>query len=71
MSYTLYNKSNNNKLNHPKVGLWFTNSLDEAKEMLCSFYDYLDSSNLSALKDEIVIFDIDKNKIIEDSNETS
>jgi len=71
MSYTLYNKSNNNKLTHPKVGLWFTNSLEEAQGMLESFYEYLDSSNMSSLKDDIVIFNIDENKIIEELNEAS
>ncbi len=71
MSYTLFNKSNQNKLTHPKVGLWFTNDLEEAKGMLESFYEYLDSSNMSSLKDDIVIFNIDENKIIEKLDETS
>ena len=71
MSYTLFNKSNQNKLTHPKVGLWFTNDLEEAKGMLESFYEYLDSSNMSSLKDEIVILNIDENKIIEKLDETS
>jgi hypothetical protein len=71
MSYTLFNKSNQKKLTHPKVGLWFTNDLEEAKEMLSSFYDYLDSSNMSSLKDDIAIFDVDQNKVLEESNELS
>ncbi len=64
MSYTLFNKSNQNKLTHPKVGLWFTNDLEEAKGMLESFSEDLDSSKMSSLKDDIVIFNIDENTII-------
>lgn len=64
MPYTLYNKSNDKKLIHPRVGLWFTNNLDEAREMLSSLYEYLDSCKLSEIKKDICIIDVEKNEFI-------
>jgi hypothetical protein len=55
MFYTLYNKRLNKKLTHPKVGVWFTNNLDEAKDMLKSCKGYLTSCNLTALELDFVI----------------
>ena len=34
MNYTLYNKELDRKLIHPRVGVWFTTDLEEAKLML-------------------------------------
>ena len=64
MPYSLYNISNNKKLTHPKVGLWFTNNLDEAKEMLKYFHEYLDSSTLSEMKKDICIINLETSDII-------
>lgn len=61
MSYTLFNKSNNKELTHPKIGVWLTNDKKEADEMLSSFYEYLDSINLSKLKENICVIEIDDN----------
>jgi len=55
--YTLYNKLTDKKLIHPKVGLWFTTKLDEAKDMLEDVRGYLDHTGVSNLKDKIVIID--------------
>lgn len=55
--YTLHNKLTNKKLVHPKVGLWFTTNLDEAKGMLKDVCGYLDHIGVSDLKDKIVIID--------------
>lgn len=57
MSYTLFNKINNKKLMHPKVGLWFANDKKEAEEMLKSCYEYLRASNLEWMCENIVIVD--------------
>jgi len=61
MAYTLFNKETNKDLIHPKVGLWFTNNLKEAEEMLAACYEYLDSINLSQIKESIVIKEIKDN----------
>lgn len=58
MAYTLFNKETNKNLIHPKVGLWFTNNLKEAEEMLASCYEYLDSINLSEIKEKISIIEV-------------
>lgn len=57
MSYTLYNKVNNEKLTHPKVGLWFANTIEEAEEMLTACHDYLKASNLEWMCKNISIVD--------------
>lgn len=57
MSYTLYNKVNNQKLVHPKVGLWFANDIKEAEEMLLACHEYLKASNLEWMCENIVIID--------------
>ena len=57
MSYTLYNKTNHEKLTHPKVGLWFANTIEEAEEMLSSCHEYLKASNLEWMCENISIVD--------------
>lgn len=42
-SYALYNKSLKKTLHHPRVGLWFTTDLEEAKELLVACREYLDA----------------------------
>ena len=57
MSYTLYNKINNEKLTHPKVGLWFANTLQETEEMLSDCHEYLRASGLDWMCEHITIVD--------------
>lgn len=57
MAYTLYNKFNNEKLTHPKVGLWFCNTPEEAEDMLAACHQYLKASNLEWMCENIVIVD--------------
>ena len=59
MNYTLYNKKLDRKLVHPRVGVWFTSDLNEAKSMLTSCHQYLDASSLSALKSDFVVIDLE------------
>jgi hypothetical protein len=59
MPYTLYNESIKKQLIHPKVGLWFTNDRKEAEDMLSACYEYLDSIDLSNLKDSISIVEVE------------
>lgn len=63
-NYTLFNASTNTKLKHPRVGLWFTNSLPEAREMLEACYKYLDAVNIPSMKEHIVIQDADTEEIV-------
>lgn len=60
MAYTLYNKQIQRRLIHPTVGLWFTNDLVEAKEMLNACHEYLDASGLAHFKTFIVLYDVEK-----------
>lgn len=55
--YTLYNKKLDRRLVHPKVGLWFTTELEEAKAMRQSCLEYLNTSNLSTLAADFVVID--------------
>jgi len=41
MNYTLYNKELDRRLVHPRVGLWFTTDLEEAKSMLKDCHDFV------------------------------
>jgi len=60
VSYTLYNKLNNQKLTHPKVGLWFANDIEEAEEMLEACHEYLRASRLDWMCENISIIDAEK-----------
>tara|TARA_Y100000034_G_scaffold117749_1_gene157577 strand:+ start:23786 stop:24013 length:228 start_codon:yes stop_codon:yes gene_type:complete len=57
VSYTLYNKRNNEKLTHPKVGLWFANTIEEAQEMQDACHEYLRASHLEWMVENIIIVD--------------
>lgn len=46
MLYTLYNKSSDKRLSHPKYGLWCTHDLEEAKEMMKACREYLISLHI-------------------------
>ena len=63
--YTLYNKQRQVNLVHPQVGVWNSSDLDEAKELLSNCRDYLVSSGLSYLCDQIVIRDIETREEID------
>lgn len=43
MKYSIFNKSLNKKLSHPKLGIWFTEDIHEAKELLRCFKEYLNN----------------------------
>lgn len=64
MAYTLFNKQIKRRLIHPTVGLWFTNDLEEAEEMLAACHEYLDASGMSNLKADIVLYDVDQGEEI-------
>ena len=64
ITYTLYNKRLDRELTHPRVGKWFTNSLDEAQEMLAYCHEYLESSSLSGNESDFIIIDIETKKEI-------
>jgi len=56
-NYTLLNKGIDKRLIHPKVGLWFTSDLEEAKDMLKACHEYLEAIKAGSIKDEFVIID--------------
>lgn len=72
MPYTLYNKFLKKNLTHPVVGLWYTNDLEEAKEMLKSCKEHIvaivekrpQNVDLAQLSDAIVIIDAETEKEI-------
>jgi len=64
MTYTLRNKKLERNLMHPRIGLWFTSQLQEAKDMLQSCYEYLDASHLSFLKPDFVVVNAETNEEI-------
>lgn len=49
--YALYNKRTNRYLTHPKIGLWFTNDLSEAEDMLYEFRRYLETEDMAKVAD--------------------
>lgn len=61
--YTLYNKKLERPLNHPKIGLWYTNDIKEAEDMLLSCHEYLKSLKIKDL-DNFVIIDAKTGEII-------
>lgn len=62
--YTLYNKLLNRKLIHPRVGLWYTPDLEEAKSVLAACHEYLDAIGAEDQHDNFVIMDAETNEII-------
>ena len=59
MTYTLYNKRLNRRLTHPRIGLWFTNDLNEAKDMLKSCNDYVLGNNIQGIRQDFCIIDVE------------
>ena len=70
-TYTLYNKRLEKRLTHPRVGLWFTNSLSEADEMLESCHEYLRSSGLGGNEEDFVVIDVESGKEVASISDTS
>jgi hypothetical protein len=56
--YTLLNKSNDKYLKHPKVGLWYTDNIEEAESMLVAAKDYLKAMKLDTLMEQITIEEV-------------
>lgn len=59
MNYTLFNKELKRKLIHPSIGLWFTNDLKEAQDMLIACKEHLRLMGLDTLVNNFVIIDAD------------
>ncbi|RDJ35319.1 MAG: hypothetical protein DWQ19_10925 [Crenarchaeota archaeon] len=55
MFYTLYNKKLDQYLVHPQIGLWYTKDYQEAKSMLQSCKEYVNSFDLDDYEKEFVI----------------
>jgi len=53
--YALFNTSNDKYLSHPKIGLWNTNDIKEAEEMLTAAKEYVSAIGLSHLADLLII----------------
>ena len=60
MPYALFNERNQEKLNHPNIGLWYANELKEAEEMLHACREYMTAMNLpEEFQQQICIIDAD------------
>lgn len=57
MYYTLCNNGKN--LTHPKVGLWFTDDIEEAKDMLETCCEYLRECGLEFVIENIKIKELE------------
>jgi hypothetical protein len=55
MSYTLYNKKLDRKLEHPIIGLWHTSDIQEARNMLLACKEWLCASGMSDLESDFTI----------------
>jgi hypothetical protein len=65
MFYTLFNKGNQKRLTHPTIGLWTTNKLEEAQDMLVSCKEYLIAQGLQRAVDDFVIIEAESgNEVI-------
>lgn len=53
--YALYNRSRDTYLTHPAVGLWFTESKEEADDMLKACHDYLHAYKLDFMIEDISV----------------
>ena len=60
MSYTLFNKGNGKRLVHPVIGLWATDDLQEAEDMLEDCKKYLIAQGLQNIIDDFIIVDVEK-----------
>lgn len=66
MPYALFNERNQEKLQHPKVGMWYANDLQEAEDMLASCREYMSSMNLpEEFQRQIFIVDAETNEKVE------
>lgn len=55
--YSLYNKRLEKKLNHPRVGVWYTPNLAEAEDMLKACRGYVGTIGVAGYVDDFVIVD--------------
>jgi len=44
---------------HPRIGLWFTNNLEEAENMLESCHEYLRATEMENMCEFFVIIDVE------------
>jgi len=63
--YTLYNKKLDKRLTHPKVGLWYTPSLDEAKDMLKACHEYLEATHIGHLSNDFIVIEVESGEEVE------
>ncbi len=61
MPYTLFNIKDNKQLQHPKKGVWLTESRQEADEALLDLYDYLSAVGMEHMKDNFAVIEVGDN----------
>jgi len=59
VNYTLFNKNLGKRLVHPRIGLWFTNDIEKARNMLESCREYLRAINMEKMCEFFVIIDVE------------
>jgi len=57
--YILYNKKLENSLTHPKIGIWYASTFDEAYQMLLSCLEYVDTLGIHNYDKEFVIVNLE------------
>lgn len=63
--YTLYNKELNRFLKHPKDGIWASDSLEEAQELLKSAQEYVKAIGVPELVDKLTIIEVNMEQMKE------
>ena len=56
--YTIFNEQQGVELKHPKIGVWNTTNISEAREMLKVCHEYLITSGLEEIVDSFFIIDV-------------
>ncbi len=63
--YTLYNRELNRFLKHPKDGIWASENLEEAQELLKAAQDYVKAIGVPEISDKLGIMEINMNQMAE------
>ena len=56
--YTIFNEQQGVELKHPKIGVWNTTNISEAREMLKACHEYLIASGLEEIVDSFFIINV-------------
>ena len=63
-NYALYNKKLNKKLIHPRVGVWYTTDLEDAKKTLAACHEYLEAIGAENEREHFIIINLETSEEI-------